>query len=98
QLPVRAATLALMIGPDHHGKGYGTDVVRTLTRYGFLEMGLNRIEIRVWAFNSRARRVYHRAGYREEGIRRDAVFHDGEYHDEVILSQLRREWTPSRSA
>ncbi|HEY0259197.1 MAG TPA: GNAT family N-acetyltransferase, partial [Lacisediminihabitans sp.] len=47
QLPVRAATLALMIGPDHHGKGYGTDVVRTLTRYGFLEMGLNRIEIRV---------------------------------------------------
>jgi RimJ/RimL family protein N-acetyltransferase len=95
-LPVRAATLAVMIGGEHVRRGYGTDAVRLLTDYGFREMGLNRIEIRVHAFNDRARAVYRAVGYQEEGVRRDATFHDGRFHDEVGMSVLAREWT-SRS-
>ncbi|KTR40389.1 hypothetical protein NS263_07960 [Curtobacterium oceanosedimentum] len=91
-LPVRAATLAVMIGSEHVGRGYGTDAVRLLTAYGFREMGLNRIEIQVHAFNDRARAVYRKVGYHEEGIRREAVFHDGRFHDEVIMSALARDW------
>jgi len=91
-LPTRAATLAVMIGSEHVGQGYGTDAVRVLTHYGFAEMGLNRIEIRVHAFNERARRAYRGAGYGEEGVRREAVFHDGVFHDEVIMAALAREW------
>ena len=96
QLPIRAASLALMLAPGHIGRGYGTDAVKTLVRYGFLEMGLNRIELRVWGYNSRARRAYAKAGFREEGIRREVAFHDGTYHDEVIMSVLRSEWEASR--
>lgn len=92
-LPVRAATLAVMIGSEHVGQGFGTDAVRVLTDYGFREMGLNRIEIRVHAFNDRAQAVYRRIGYRQEGVRRDATFHDGRFHDEVVMSVLAREWT-----
>jgi len=91
-LPVRAATLAVMIGSEHVGQGFGTDAVRVLTDYGFREMGLNRIEIRVHAFNDRAQAVYRRIGYRQEGVRRDATFHDGRFHDEVVMSVLAREW------
>jgi RimJ/RimL family protein N-acetyltransferase len=91
-LPVRAATLAVMIGSEHVGNGFGTDAVRLLTDYGFREMGLNRIELRVHAFNDRARAVYGRVGYVEEGVRRDATFHDGLFHDEVVMSVLAREW------
>jgi RimJ/RimL family protein N-acetyltransferase len=91
-LPVRAATLAVMIGSEHVGRGYGTDAVRLLTDYGFREMGLNRIEIRVHAFNDRARAVYGKVGYREEGVRREATFHDGRFSDEVLLSVLARDW------
>jgi RimJ/RimL family protein N-acetyltransferase len=90
-LPVRAATLAVMIGGEHVGRGYGTDAVRLLTEYGFREMGLNRIEIRVHAFNDRARAVYRKVGYREEGVRREATFHDGRFHDEVLMSVLARD-------
>lgn len=94
ELPTRAATLAVMIGSEHVGVGHGTDAVRLLTGYGFREMGLNRIEVRVHAFNDRARAVYRRVGYQEEGVRRDATFHDGRFHDEVVMSALAREWVP----
>lgn len=93
KLPVRAATLAVMIGSEHVGHGYGTDAVRLLTDYGFREMGLNRIEIQVHAFNDRARAVYARTGYQIEGVRREATFHDGHFHDEVIMSALARDWS-----
>lgn len=91
-LPVRAATLAVMIGSEHVGHGYGTDAVRLLTDYGFREMGLNRIEIQVHAFNDRARAVYAKTGYQVEGVRREATYHDGHFHDEVIMSALARDW------
>ena len=91
-LPVRAANLAVMIGSELVGQGFGTDAVRVLTDYGFREMGLNRIEIRVHAFNDRAQAVYRRIGYRQEGVRRDATWHDGRFHDEVLMSALAREW------
>lgn len=96
-LPARAGTLTVMIGSEFVGRGYGSDAVRTLTGYGFREMGLNRIEIGVMAFNSRARSVYRKAGYVEEGIRRQAVFHDGAFQDQVIMSTLSGEWFAGRA-
>lgn len=95
-LPVRAATLAVIVGPPFVGQGYGSDAVRVLVRYGFDELGLNRIELRTWAYNTRGLRAYLRAGFVEEGRRREAVFHDGAFHDEVLMSMLRREWDQSR--
>lgn len=91
-LPARAGTLAVMIGAEHVDRGYGTDTVRLMTDLGFCELGLNRIELRVFAFNERARAVYRTVGYREEGVRREVVFHAGRFHDEVIMSLLAREW------
>lgn len=91
-LPARAATLAMLIGAEHVGRGFGTDAVRTLARYGFRELGLHRIELRTWAYNTRARAAYARAGFVEEGVRREVAFHDGAFHDEVIMAVLADEW------
>ncbi len=91
-LPVRAGTFAVMIGADHVNRGYGTDAVRLMTDFGFRELGLNRIELRVFAYNERARAVYRKIGYREEGVRREVAFHAGVFHDEVVMSLLAREW------
>lgn len=87
-MPGRCAKLAIMIGPEHVGRGLGTDAVRVLTGYGFQEMGLHRIELTVWSFNQRARRAYAAAGFIEEGRRRDAVFHGGAWYDEVLMARL----------
>jgi RimJ/RimL family protein N-acetyltransferase len=96
-LLTRAATLTVMIGSEHVGSGYGTDAVRTLVGYGFREMGLNRIHLRVFAHNARARATYRKVGFVEEGVHRETVFHDGSFHDEVVMSILAREWFASRS-
>ena len=90
-----AALLAVLIGADHVDRGYGTDAVRLLTDFGFMELGLHRIELRVFAYNERARAVYRKLGYTEEGTRRAVAFHHGEFLDEVIMSVLAEEWVRS---
>lgn len=91
-LPARVATFAIIIGPDAVGRGYGTDATRTMLRYAFDELGLNKVELRVWAFNTRALRAYEKAGFVREGVRRAAAFHGGRFHDEVLMGVLAGEF------
>ena len=92
-LPARSATLGILIGPDHVGRGHGTDAVRVVARYGFRVMGLHRIGLAVAAFNGRGRRAYEKAGFRVEGVRREAVFLDGSFTDEVLMGLLEQDWS-----
>lgn len=89
----QSATLAIILGPEFHGRGYGTDAVRLTLRYGFLQLGLNRVELRTWAFNTRGIAAYANAGFVEEGRLREAVFFNGRRHDEVIMAILRDDWS-----
>ena len=91
-LPHRAATFAIQLGPEHQGHGYGPEATALMVRYGFDQMGLHRIQLGVWAYNSRAIAAYERAGFVVEGRRRDAVFHAGRFHDEVLMSVLEPAW------
>lgn len=93
-LPARSAEFAIMIGPDHVGRGYGTEAAELMVSYGFRELGLNRIGLSVWAYNTRAIRSYEKVGFQREGLRREAVFHNGTFHDEVLMSILARDYLP----
>lgn len=88
----RCATYAVVLGPEHQGKGLGPDVTRLVLRYGFREMGLHRIELGVWAYNDRAVAAYRKAGFVEEGRRREVAFHDGAFHDQLLMGVLAHEW------
>jgi RimJ/RimL family protein N-acetyltransferase len=95
----RAASFAIMIGGPHVGRGVGPRATRLALSYGFRELGLNRIELHVWAFNTRAIRAYEKAGFVLEGRRREVVFHNGCFHDELIMSVLASEYfAPAGSA
>jgi len=48
------------------GKGYGTEAARLTLAYGFGELHLGRICLRVAVGNERARRVYEKAGFLPE--------------------------------
>ncbi|MDX1906312.1 MAG: GNAT family N-acetyltransferase [Bacteroidia bacterium] len=48
----------------HQNKGYGTDAIRTLTRYLFEHLHLRRCRIEVINLNIRAIRAYEKSGYR----------------------------------
>jgi len=89
----RRATLGIVIGEkERWGQGYGTDAIRTLLRFAFEELNLNRVQLDVFDFNERARRCYRRCGFREEGILRQAHYAEGRYHDVVRMAILRSDW------
>lgn len=89
----RSATFGIAIAdPGARGHGFGQEASELILRFGFDELGLHRVELRVFDFNEPAQRLYRRLGFREEGRRRDALFRDGRYHDDVIMSMLEDEY------
>ena len=89
--PSRAALLGIWIGKPHWDKGYGTDAVRALCRFGFRHMNLQRIELNVFATNPRAVRAYEKVGFRVEGTRRRSQFVGGGYVDSLLMGLLAEE-------
>ncbi len=89
-----AGELGIMIGDKSFwNKGYGTQVMLLLVGHCFETLNLNRAFLRVYSRNSRAVRIYQKAGFVEEGRLRQAAFRRGVYDDVVMMSVLRSEWT-----
>ena len=89
----RVGEVGIMIGEkEYQSKGYGTEAVELLLDYGFKTVNLNRIQLRVYEFNSRAINSYNKIGFVEEGRMRQAMFANGEYHDMIFMSILQEEW------
>jgi len=89
----RVAEVGITIGEkEYQSKGYGTEAMEVLLEYGFKTVNLNRIQLRVYEFNSRAINSYNKIGFIEEGRMRQAIFINGDYHDVIFMSILQEEW------
>jgi RimJ/RimL family protein N-acetyltransferase len=86
------AELAIFMDRDHIGSGWGTDAQRTLLKFGFGTLGLERIWLTVDADNARAIRSYEKVGFQREGIMRRARREQGGLMDAVLMAILREEW------
>jgi diamine N-acetyltransferase len=87
------AEVGLFIGPPElWDRGLGADVLQTMLRFGFAQMNLHRIYLRVFAENKRAIRLYEKMGFQHEGRWRQNEFRHGRYHDILWMSILRHEW------
>lgn len=84
----RTATLGITVYKPYWDRGFGTDAVRALCRFGFDEMNLQRIELHVHDTNPRGRRAYEKVGFKEEGRLRRAHFIDGAPVDVVVMGLL----------
>lgn len=71
-------------------QGYITEAVNALTRYGLLQLGARRIEIRCEVKNVRAQRVTQRLGFELEGILRNSTtaVSDNKLTDVTIFSRI----------
>ena len=91
----RTAEFGIMIGEkDAWGRGYGTEVTRLMLGYGFQNLGLHNICLRVFSTNERAQRAYRRAGYKEIGRRRECLRVGGATCDEILMECLATEFAP----
>jgi RimJ/RimL family protein N-acetyltransferase len=78
--------------PAMRGQGLGTDAMRVLVRYAFMEMNMNRVGLVVASYNDRAQKSYLKVGFKEEGRQREYIFRDGVYYDMIQMGLLRSEW------
>jgi RimJ/RimL family protein N-acetyltransferase len=91
--PGRDAFVGLGIGErEFWGRGYGTDVMRVILRYGFTEVNLKRVTLIVFEYNPRAIRSYEKAGFRHEGRMRQVLNKEGRRWDILVMGILREEW------
>lgn len=88
----RTAEFAITIGdPSFRNGGFGSDSLRTLIKYGFDELNLNRIWCEVYS-NNKAIDIYRHIGFKDEGTLRQAVYKNGEYLDSYILGILKQDY------
>ncbi len=91
--PHRDAFVGIGIGePEFWGKGYGTDAMKLILRYGFLELNLHRVSLDVFSYNPRAVRSYEKAGFKLEGQVRGSLLREGRRWDEYFMGILREDW------
>lgn len=84
-------------GPANFGRGFGTAATTAALSHGFAEVGLHRISLEVFDFNARARRCYHKAGFREEGVKREAHHDESGWHDVITMAVLAGDPRPHSS-
>lgn len=90
----RHAGIDIAIHPTWHGRGIGTDAVRTLARHLIEHDGHHRLVIDPAAANTRAIRCYEKVGFRPVGIlRRYERGEDGTFHDGLLMDLLADELT-----
>jgi aminoglycoside 6'-N-acetyltransferase len=82
----RHADMDIFLDPSVHGRGVGTDAVRTLTRHLVDDRGHHRLVIDPAADNAAAIRCYAKVGFRAVGVmRRYERGPDGTWHDGLLM-------------
>lgn len=91
----RRAGIDIFLTARHHGKGLGTDAVRTLAKWLVRERGYHRLTIDPAAANTAAIRSYRKVGFKPVGIMR-AYGRDhqtGTWQDALLMDLLAEELT-----
>ena len=73
-------------------QGLGAEATNLILKYAFEQLNLNRVELRVFEFNERAKAMYANVGFQQVGRRRKAIYRDGMYYDELLMDYLKEEW------
>ncbi len=77
---------------SHWGKGYGTDAMRVILRYAFMELDLHRVSLDVFEYNLRAVRSYEKCGFVVEGRARALLQREGRRWDVIYMGILKEDW------
>lgn len=86
------AEMGYWIGLPYWGRGYATEAGREVMRYGFEELGLNKIYAGYFTRNAASGSVLRKLGMRLEGTWRQHYKKWGEYVDVAFMAILKSEW------
>ena len=78
----------MLVDPDRQARGLGREAVGRLLDIAFSGSRLERVELRVFADNEVAIRLYEACGFRREGVERGAVLREGRRRDVLRMAIL----------
>lgn len=90
----RRGGIGYFLAQDQWGKGYATEAVRALLRFGFGPLALNRIEARCLPVNTASERVMQKVGMKFEGLLRQDMFKNGAFHDLKLYARIAEDREP----
>lgn len=86
------AELSFWLAVEAWGQGYMTEVVQTMLRYAFADLGLNRLYAYHMERNPASGRVLEKNGFLREGLLRERVRKWNRYEDVALWAIVRRDW------
>ncbi|KAK5171780.1 uncharacterized protein LTR77_003416 [Saxophila tyrrhenica] len=92
----RHTDMGLGLLPDYQGKGYGSEAIEWALQWAFLDAGLHRVGIKAFQYNTGARKLYEKLGFKLEGTAREIWWHAGRWWDDVQFGMLEKEWRERR--
>ncbi|MCS6291971.1 MAG: GNAT family N-acetyltransferase [Nitrospira sp.] len=88
----RHARLGYWLGIPYWNQGYGTEAVRAVLRYGFMQLNLHRIYSPHFQGNAASGRVLQKVGMTYEGRMREHYVRFGRFVDLELYGMLKREF------
>lgn len=92
-MKAKKAELSIVLTKSARGKGYAPDALRRLISHAFNEAGYERLYLKCAEDNTKALRLYERAGFITEGRLRNDIFAAGRVQDVIVMGLLRDEYT-----
>lgn len=79
-------TVLFAILPEYHGRGYATEALTEVARYGFDKLQLKRIDAEVLPGNAASERLLDKVGFKHEGLLQKWIYLNGEQYDVNMYS------------
>lgn len=90
----RYADLSFYIGKNNWyvDDKYAPDAVNELLKYGFKELGLNKVWTEIYEFDKQKISFLEKFGFKKDGQLRENYFYDGKWWDSFVFSLLKKEY------
>lgn len=90
----RKSEIGYWLKEEFQHRGIMTEAVRALMKFGFSELGLNRIQIKCAPENVKSNKIPQRLGFTLEGIERESEFvKEGVFRDANVWSLIKKDVT-----
>jgi putative acetyltransferase len=84
-----AGSIGMAVHDAYAGRGAGTALMAAIIDLADNWLQLKRLELGVYADNTRAIALYERFGFEPEGVNRAYAWRDGAYVDSLMMARLR---------
>ena len=84
------ANIGYDLQKDFWNKGYITEALKAVIKFGFEELEINRIEAEVMPGNIISEKVLDKLNFRKEGLLREWMLWNGKHYDMIMYSLIRK--------